>query len=193
MSWKITLLVATLAVTLPIPVSADNGISPPAVPANLAVPALARAYLIGQASGTQAYICMPTATGAAWSFYGPQATLFDPSSGQMMTHFLSPNPDENGALRATWQHSRDTSTVWAVAIASSTDPDFVAPGAIPWLLLRVEGSRVGPMYGDRISATVFIQRVNTAGGPAPAVGCGVASDIGKRAFVPYTADYVFYR
>jgi hypothetical protein len=191
MSWKITLLVATLGVALPIQVSAD--VTPPAVPTNLAVPAVAKPYLIGQASGTQAYVCMPTGTGAAWSFYGPQATLFDTSNEQIMTHFLSPNPDENGALRATWQHSRDTSTVWAVAIASSTDPDYVTSGAIPWLLLRVEGSRVGPMYGDKISATVFVQRVNTAGGTAPSVGCSVASDIGKRVFVPYTADYVFYR
>jgi hypothetical protein len=191
MSWKITLLVATLGVALPIQASAD--VTPPAVPANLAVPDTARPYLIGHASGTQAYVCMPTRNGAAWSFYGPQATLFDTSNEQTMTHFLSPNPDENGALRATWQHSRDTSTVWAVAIASSTDPDFVAPGAIPWLLLRVQGSRVGPLYGDKISATVYIQRVNTAGGVAPSVGCKVASDVGKRVFVPYTTDYVFYQ
>jgi hypothetical protein len=136
---------------------------------------------------------MPTAAGAAWSFYGPQATLFDASGGQVMTHFLSPNPDENGALRATWQHSRDTSTVWGVAIASSTDPNYVAPGAVPWLLLRVEGSRMGPSNGDRILRTIFIQRVNTDGGVAPSAGCSVAGDVGKRAFVPYTTDYVFYR
>jgi hypothetical protein len=192
MTWKITVLVATLALALPLAAAAD-GVNPPPVPANLAVPAGARPYLIGHASGTQAYVCMPTAAGAAWSFYGPQATLFDASGGQVMTHFLSPNPDENGALRATWQHSRDTSTVWGVAIASSTDPNYVAPGAVPWLLLRVEGSRMGPSNGDRILRTIFIQRVNTDGGVAPSVGCSVGSDVGKRAFVPYTTDYVFYR
>jgi hypothetical protein len=29
-------------------------------------------------------------------------------------------------------------------------------------------------------------------GLAPAVGCGSAADVGKQAFVPYTADYYFY-
>lgn len=187
---KIAALVVTVAIGVPGMVSADD-LTPPEVPANLAVSG-AKLYFIGQASGTQAYVCMPTTTGAAWSFYGPQATLFNAANEQVMTHYLSPNPDENGALRATWQHSRDTSTVWAVAIASSTDPNFVAPGAVPWLLLRVEGSRVGP-DGDKIAATTFIQRVNTAGGIAPLAGCSMASDIGKRVFVPYTTDYVFYR
>jgi hypothetical protein len=28
---------------------------------------------------------------------------------------------------------------------------------------------------------------------APATGCEVLSDVGRKAFVPYTADYFFYR
>jgi hypothetical protein len=38
--------------------------------------------------------------------------MFDDNDKQVTTHFFSPNPFENGAFRATWQHSRDTSTVW---------------------------------------------------------------------------------
>jgi len=77
--------------------------------------------------------------------FGPQATLFNEHGQQVITHFLSPNPDEAGTARATWQHSRDTSAVWARAIASSSDPAFVAPGAIPWLLLElVEATRDRP-------------------------------------------------
>ncbi len=38
----------------------------------------------------------------------------------------------------------------------------------------------------------FIQRLNTAGGSAPATGCSVATDVGRKAFVPYRADYFFY-
>jgi len=41
--------------------------------------------------------------------------------------------------------------------------------------------------------TTFIQRVNTEGGVAPAAGCSLPADIGKRALVAYTTDYVFYR
>jgi hypothetical protein len=34
--------------------------------------------------------------------------------------------------------------------------------------------------------------VNTTAGVAPATGCALPTDIGNKAFVPYTADYVFY-
>jgi hypothetical protein len=166
----------------------------PSVPANLVVTeAEGRPFKIGHAYGTQQYSCLPSATGFAWLLYGPQATLFDDEADQIMTHFLSPNPDENGTPRATWQHSRDTSSVWAMAVETSTDPLFVAPGAIAWLKLRVVGWQEGPNHGDKMMRTTFIQRVNTAGGIAPATGCSAASDVGKKALVPYTTDYVFYR
>jgi hypothetical protein len=34
--------------------------------------------------------------------------------------------------------------------------------------------------------------VNTSGGLAPATGCSQASDVGKKAFIPDTADYFFF-
>ena len=123
----------------------------------------------------------------------PQATLFDDAGRQTMTHYLSPNPDEGGTARATWQHSRDTSAVWGLASASSTDPAFVAPGAIPWLLVRVTGNERGPSGGAKLVATKYIQRVNTAGGRAPATGCATPGDLGAHALVPYTTDYYFFK
>jgi len=114
---------------------------------------------------------------------------FNDKDRQIITHFLSPNPDERDTPRVTWQHSRDTSTVWAVAIASSSDPKFVESGAIPWLLLQVVGAKSGPTGGDRLTATTFIQRLNTSGGVAPSTGCASSTDVGAMAFVPYTADY----
>jgi hypothetical protein len=80
-----------------------------------------------------------------------------------------------------------------MAIATTSDPVFVAPGAIPWLLLQVVGAEVGPTGGDRLSETTFIQRLTTAGGVAPTTGCAQAVDVGRRALVPYTADYFFYK
>jgi hypothetical protein len=74
---------------------------------------------------------------------------FNDHDKQIITHFLSSNPDESGMASATWQHSRDTSTVWAMAIASSSDPNFVELGAIPWLLLQVVGTEPGPTGGER--------------------------------------------
>jgi hypothetical protein len=169
-------------------------VEPPPVPPGLEVPEGNRPFLLAHAVGTQNYVCLPTASGAAWAFFAPQATLFDEHDRQITTHFLSPNPDEGGMARATWQHSRDTSRVWALAIATSSDPAFVEPGAIPWLLLRVVGAEPGPARGnnDRLTGTTFIHRVLTSGGVAPTTGCVQATDVGMRVLVPYTADYVFY-
>src|SRR6185436_2204309 len=102
------------------------------------------------------------------------------------------NPDESGLARATWQSSLDTSAVWAKAIASTSDPKYVAMGAIPWLLLQKVGTRVGPTGGTVLAQTTYIQRLNTTGGPAPSSGCTESSNVGSTAFVPYTADYYFY-
>jgi Protein of unknown function (DUF3455) len=184
MFWKTTALIVTLAIA---PNAAAQVVTPPTVPANLEVPDGITPYLIAHAEGTQNYFCVPTSAGHAWTFFGPQATLFGDGDQQVTTHFLSPNPAESGTPRATWQHSGDTSTVWAAAIANST----VAPGAIPWLLLRVVGREEG--LGVTLTATTYIQRVNTAGGIAPVTGCKSAKDTGKKALVPYSTDYVFYR
>jgi Protein of unknown function (DUF3455) len=188
---SVALVIMTL--TIAAAQAAAQGIVPPAVPSNLEVPAGNTAFLIGQAWGTQNYICLPNAGGFSWTLFSPQATLFDDKGNQQITHFLSANPVENGTLRPTWQHSGDTSIAWAAAIQPSTDPDFVAPGAIPWLLLQVVGTQSGPALGHKLTYTTYIQRVNTVGGIAPADGCSVATDVGRKALVPYMADYVFYR
>lgn len=192
MKTAITALIIAFTVWMPWTAVAQN-VTPPAVPENLEVPDGSTAYLIGRAYGTQNYICLLAGGGFAWTFLGPQATVFDDTMQQITTHYLGANPSEGGTLRATWQHSADTSAVWAVAIGSSLDPGFVAPDSIPWLLLRSVGAKAGPLGGDVLAVTTFIQRVNTSGGLAPAAGCKRAGDIGKKAFVPYTADYVFYR
>jgi hypothetical protein len=182
-----TALIMVFTVSLPQPVHANP------VPKNIKVPAGNTVFLEGRAVGTQNYICLPSGSGVAWTFFGPQATLFNDLDEQVITHFLSPNPYEDGTLRATWQHSQDTSTIWARAIASSSHPGFVAAGAIPWLLLEVVGAEDGPTGGDTLTATTFIQRLNTFGGVAPSTGCTLSTDVGKKALVPYEADYVFYK
>src|SRR5437870_1110736 len=166
---------------------------PPPVPTVLEVPAGHRPFLLGYATGTQNYICLPSGPGFAWVLFGPQATLFNDNATQIITHFLSPNPEEGGLARATWQHSRDTSTVWAKRIGLYSEPDVVEVGAIPWLLLQVVGADLGPTGGHRLTETTYIQRVYTSGGKEPTTGCAQAPDVGQQALVPYTADYVFYK
>jgi hypothetical protein len=174
--------------------------SAPSVPAEIQLPAGNTSFLSAHAEGTQNYICLPSATGYSWTFLGPQATLFvkfkwinGEIKHQITTHFLSPNPAEGGLPRPTWQSSLDTSAVWAKGLASSRDPNYVAPGAIPWLLLEVTGTRPGPAGGRLLTDATFLHRVNTAGGVEPSTGCSSGANVGATAMVPYTADYHFYR
>ena len=173
---------------------------PPSVPANLQVPAGNTAFLVGHATGTQNYVCLPSGTGFAYVLFTPEATLFDDHNRQIITHFFSPNlapdPGETArTIRATWQTS-DTSTVWAKvnpgdSATHASAPDFVAAGAIAWLKLTRVGAQDGPTGGDKLTAATFVHRVNTSGGVAPATAC-TATDVGAEAFMPYTADYIFY-
>lgn len=172
---------------------AASATAPPPVPDSLRPDAGTVAFLVGHAVGTQDYVCLPSGLGFAWSLVTPQATLFDDAGRQIVTHFASPNPIEDGLIRPSWQHSRDSSSVWVRLVAQSSDPAYVAPGALPWFLLQVVGASDGPTGGKALSATTQIQRVATAGGVAPATGCTDATHVGTRAFVPYAADYFFYR
>jgi hypothetical protein len=74
----------------------------------------------------------------------------------------------------------------------SSDPAFVAPDSIPWLLLSVVGQRPGPTGGRKLLHASYVHRVRTLGGLAPSSGCAQASDVGAKALVPYSADYFFY-
>jgi len=167
-------------------------ITVPPVPDDITVPAGHKVFLVGHAVGTQNYVCLPSGNDFKFTLVTPQATLFSDDGGQLITHYFSPNTYEGDTIRATWQDSRDTSAVWAQATHSSSDPNFVAPGAIAWVLLQRVGSQDGPDGGDTLTGTTFVQRLSTSGGVAPATGCTTSNDVGRQAFVPYTADYFFY-
>lgn len=208
-------LAVAFAISLAQPAYAGK-VTPPAVPMNIQVPAGNHAFLKGHAFGTQNYVCVPShssASGVAYALFTPEATLFDEDDlKELTTHFFSPNPSEDntnpavvadGPIRATWHHSRDSSTVWGKVRPadpnipgdlgdSSTDSGFVQLGAIAWLKVTVTGTEDGPTGGDTLTKTTFVQRVNTAGGVAPSTGCDSLSNLGNQAFVDYTADYFFY-
>ena len=187
-------LVLGLTATLP-----AQDLKPPKAPQNLQVPDGHSLSLKVYATGTQNYVCVPEGGTPTWKFLGPQATLFvaipwaqHTVYAQIGTHFLSANPVEGGTARPTWQHSFDSSAVWGKAAASSTDPLYVAPGAIPWLLVQITGAQPGPAGGNAFGRTTFIQRVNTSGGVAPTTGCDEGS-FGKVALMPYATDYYLYQ
>ena len=208
-------LAAASAVLMPQLAHADS-VTPPDVPFNIQVPAGNRAYLVGHGVGTQNYVCAPSASspsGVAYALFTPEATLFSDDFKQLTTHFFSPSPSEQntnpaviagGPIRVTWQHSRDTSTVWGRVRPAdpavpgdlgdaSTDRAFVAEGAVAWLKITATATQDGPDGGDTLSKTTFIQRLNTSGGLAPKTGCAAPTDVGHQAFVPYKADYFFFQ
>jgi len=177
--------------------------APSPAPDNVKVLDGNKIFLVGHATGTQNYVCKASGAGFKFVLFTPEATLFDDNGREVITHFFSPNPREPNTdttitadhlVRATWQDARDGSTVWAAATpdTTSTDANFVAFGAVAWLKLTVVGAQDGPTGGRGLSATTFIQRINTSGGVVPLTGCSAAGDVGNEAFMPYTADYVFW-
>ena len=191
-----------LALTVGVRAAHADDIPRPRVPGPLEVEDGNEVFRVGHGVGTQNYVCATSTTsltGFAFSLFTPQATLFDDGGDQLITHFFSPNtdphvqPPEFGTIRVTWEDSRDTSRVWAFLVQQSLDEKFVRKDAVAWLLLKESGVDVGPTGGDRLTKTTFIQRINTAGGLAPTTGCSTFGDVGRRAFVPYSADYFFYK
>lgn len=188
--------------------AAAQRLTAPTTPAVITPPPGNSVFLVGHAAGTQGYVCLPTSTGASWTVNSsrPEATLLARAMGhevQIIHHYLSPdrNPNEFAPNplpfgSATWQSSLDSSKVWAQplnAIPAGSNPSCPNPGAIGCLLLQSIGTEKGPTGGKLMTRTTFIQRLNTQGGSAPAAGCSVATDVGKQALVPYSADYYFFR
>lgn len=211
-----TALATVFTVSTPHPAHAGQVIVPPNLPASLVVDAPNHPFLLGKAKGTQNYVCTTRVDAAGnpivdaagnptfvWKLFTPQATLFSNDSidpKQLITHFFSPNPDELNAdpftdfhpIRATWQSSQDTSSVWARTLVAG-DSVNVTDGAVAWLKLTAVGTQNGPDGGDVLAKTTFVQRVNTSGGVAPpADTCDSLHEVGTQAFRPYTADYIFY-
>jgi hypothetical protein len=186
-------------------------ITPPTTPNALTPPAGNSAFLLGQAVGTQGYVCLPTSAGAStasWTVNAarPEATLFVNVFNrylEVVTHFLSPDTNPNQFApnplpfgSASWQSSFDSSKVWGKTLQSipaGSDQSCPNSGAIPCLLLQSIGTEAGPAGGSFLTKTTFIQRLNTQGGSAPNTGCSILSDVGKQALVPYTADYYFFQ
>jgi hypothetical protein len=194
--------VVGLMITTGVRAAHAEDITVPSIPDNLNVDDGNEVFLVGHGVGTQNYVCVPSTTSAsgfAFSLFTPEATLFNKEGKQLITHFFSPNsdptvkPPEAGTIRVTWEDSRDSSRVWAMLLEQSLDARFVQKDAVAWLKLQTVGVDVGTTGQGRLTKVTFIQRLNTAGGLAPASGCSTFEDLGRRAFVPYSADYFFYK
>ena len=151
----------------------------PSVPANLAVPPGNKQLLHVFAKGTQIYRCTRDKTDSthfSWTFIAPAADLYKDANYRhpVGRHYAGP----------TWE-STDGSKVTGAKLQQADAPK---PDAIPWLLLRASSTTGSGIF----TKTTFIQRLNTAGGKAPATIADQAHE-GQEIQVPYTAEYFFYQ
>jgi hypothetical protein len=146
------------------------------VPAILAPPAGAVLLFELAARGVQIYACEADpddATAFVWTFKAPEAELLNWRGEVVGSHFAGP----------TWQ-GLDGSMVVGAVLERADSPE---PGAIPWLLLEATGHAGSGAF----STITHIQRLETAGGAAPAEGCD-ADHAGEEVRVDYEATYAFY-
>jgi hypothetical protein len=172
--WPLAAAVATLLAGC---CHAPVRVLPPA-PEALKAPTGESLFLEARATGVQVYACEATPAGTAphgWVFKAPEATLASPWGQHLGKHFGGP----------TWE-GLDGSTV--VGEVKARDPGPAPSTAIPWLLLAAKSTTGSGSF----STTKSIQRLDTAGGLAPAEPCTEAQ-LGQAARVPYTATYFFYR
>jgi hypothetical protein len=142
---------------------------PPAICDEVRVPDGHKVASRVYASGVQVYRW----NGAAWDFVGPVASLYADHNfrGQVGTHYGGP----------TWEGNNGGKVVGRRVAGCTPDAS-----AIPWLLLEAASNEGHGIF----SRVTFIQRVNTAGGLAPAAPGAAA---GEERRVPYTTEYYFYR
>jgi hypothetical protein len=127
------------------------------------------------ADGVHIYQCKNVSADGrfGWVFTAPDATLYE-GSRSAASHQV-PN---------LWESLSDRSSVTGVVRSTQS-----AGGAnLPWALIQAQSIGASGMFAGVTS----IQRVNTAGGVAPAGGCGPATD-GAESRVGFRADYYFYK
>lgn len=173
----LALLAASFAILAVAGATVSASVPTPDVPSRIQVEDGHKPYLLAHAEGVQIYTCAPTADGPKWRLLAPRATLYGDNGQLVGTHFGGP----------TWQ-ARDGSSVKAQRVDGVT----VDPTAIPWLLLKATTQSAGP-DGDRLTATTFIQRINTTGGLEPAAADCADATLGSEREIPYTADYRFWK
>ena len=166
---------------------------PGSLPTAIAVPTGAAFKIHDHAIGVQVYTCTASAAGGAggaggtggaggggattysWVLKQPDAVLYDSSFAQVGTHGAGPN----------WTSTVDASVVNAARTGTTPAP---VSTAIAWLLLQASSNTGTGVFSD----ITFVQRLNTAGGPAPASGCDATPAAGTETRISYSADYYFF-
>jgi Protein of unknown function (DUF3455) len=147
------------------------------LPAAVQVPAGHRMVLETVAKGEITYTCSAK-TGAAgqfeWVFTGPKAAMTLRNKQKIGTYFGPP---------ATWLHN-DGSVVTGMQVAVAPNN----PSSIPLQLVKASPKAQAGVFAE----TTYIQRVNTEGGIAPKLPCGMGN-VSEKQTVEYSSDYIFWK
>ena len=146
-----------------------------ALPEPVRVPAGQKMMMVATGIGDITYECREKKDMAGqyeWAFVGPVATLYAKDRKTVGKYYAGP----------TWE-ANDGSKVTGKQLA-------VAPGGagnIPLQLVKTDPA----MGAGAMTGVIYIQRLNTKCGVAPAAACDAGAK-GQRQTVKYEADYAFY-
>ena len=151
------------------------------IPYPIRVPSSSRPIWHTYAKGVQVYVCTQDprdSTNYIWTFKEPRANLYADTGYRQLVgqHYF------DAGKNPTWA-ADDGSKVSGMKVQQANSPDSTA---IPWILLQAT-VRSG---NGTLGRAMFIQRIRTKGGKAPATGDRQSK--GQSIEVTYTAEYVFY-
>jgi hypothetical protein len=174
MRWRNTvLLAAILGLFLPVASSAQ-----PAVPKEIAVPPGHKLLFKVEARGVQIYKAVEgkEAAALAWVLEAPLADLFGDKGKKAGWHYDGPSWEAVDGSKVVRDKAED------VKFAPAPKPKQ----DIPWLLVKVKAAEGKE---GMLSRAVYIQRLETEGGKAPAE---LPKRVGTKVGVEYKAVYYFY-
>jgi hypothetical protein len=149
----------------------------PDVPKEIQIPAGFRLVTKVEAKGVQIYKAVAAKDSVLeWVLEGPLAELSDDKGGKAGHHYEGPAWEATDGSKIV----RDTEE--PIAAVPAPDPK----ANIPWLRVKVKSADATP---GAFAGVVYVQRVNTTGGKAPA---DPPKRVGTKMGVPYTATYVLW-
>jgi len=175
MTWRLGIFLAAIGtIFFPVPSPAQTAV--PDVPREIAVPPGHKLLFKLEAKGMQIYKAATGKSGTLeWVLEAPLADLFDAKGTKAGRHYDSP---------PSWEATDGSKVVKSGDAKAAAAPN--PKEDIPWLLVKVKAE--ADMAGT-FSPVVYIQRLQTEGGKAPAE---LPKRVGTKAGVPYKAVCYFY-
>jgi hypothetical protein len=166
---------ASSAILLPLAALAQPTV--PAVPKEIAVPPSYKLLFKMEARGVQIYKAVEARPGKLeWVLEAPLADLLGDQGAKAGSHYDGPS----------WEAADGSKVVRDKAEEVKSAPAPNPQADIPWLLVKVKAAEG---KDGTLSPTVYVQRLQTVGGKAPAESPKRA---GTKVGLAYRAVYYFY-